>query len=285
MVLLMCSLFSTATVVAQSTSRSSAPPPGACQIDMSELLLESFRQVVLTRGGTGGIHSLGRIFKSMDEDRNRKVTVQELGAGLSHFGLSMEFRDVLLLLNAMDKEGNGTLSFDEFMNAVRGGINKRRKNLILMAFDVLDKNGNGVVEMDDVAQAFRPAGHAEVMAGAMGESEALRHFLGQFDSVEKDGIVTKDEFIEYYKNMSGSIEDDDYFELMIRNAWHIPGGSGWCENTSNTRILCTFANGVQKVVMIEDDLGLNLKDRAAVLDRLKKQGVSNVVNFSLGGAM
>mmetsp|Transcript_91949 Transcript_91949/g.239694 ORF Transcript_91949/g.239694 Transcript_91949/m.239694 type:complete len:462 (-) Transcript_91949:93-1478(-) len=265
-----------------------APPPpraDACQIDMSELLLESFRQVVLTRGGSGGIHSLGRIFKSMDSDRNRKVTAEELEAGLGHFGLSMAFRDVLLLLNAMDKEGNGTLSFDEFMNAVRGGINKRRKNLILMAFDVLDKTKNGVIEMDDVAQAFRPAGHAEVMAGAMGESEALKHFLGQFDSINKDGVVTKEEFIEYYKNVSASIEDDDYFELMIRNAWHIPGGSGWCENTSNTRILCTFANGVQKVVMIEDDLGLNLKDRAAVLDRLKKQGVSNVVEFSLGGAM
>merc|ERR1711904_702444 len=110
--------------------------------------------------------------------------------------------------------------------------------------------------MDDVAQAFRPAGHAEVMAGAMGESEALRHFLGQFDSIDKDGVVTKAEFIEYYKNVSASIDDDDYFELMIRNAWHIPGGEGWCENTSNLRVLVIHMDGSSTVEEVKNDLGL-----------------------------
>ena len=38
---------------------------------------------------------------------------------------------------------------------------------------------------------------------------------------EKDGKVTPEEFIEYYANVSGSIDCDDYFELMMRNAWHI----------------------------------------------------------------
>ena len=37
--------------------------------------------------------------------------------------------------------------------------------------------------------------------------------------------------------MSASIDLDDYFELMIRNAWHIPGGEGWCANTANKRVL------------------------------------------------
>ena len=43
-------------------------------------------------------------------------------------------------------------------------------------------------------------------------------FLDTFDAGEKDGKVTPDEFVRYYGNVSASIDDDDYFELMIRNA-------------------------------------------------------------------
>jgi len=29
------------------------------------------------------------------------------------------------------------------------------------------------------------------------------------------------EFIEYYNNISCSIDNDEYFEIMIRNAWNL----------------------------------------------------------------
>lgn len=64
---------------------------------------------------------------------------------------------------------------------------------------------------------------------------------------EKDGKVTPSEFIKYYSNVSASIDNDDYFELMIRNAWHISGGKGWCENSSCRRVLVTHKDGHQSV--------------------------------------
>ena len=39
-------------------------------------------------------------------------------------------------------------------------------------------------------------------------------------------MVSHEEFVEYYKDVSASIDEDDYFELMMRNAWHIAGGEG-----------------------------------------------------------
>ena len=62
-----------------------------------------------------------------------------------------------------------------------------------------------------------------------------------------DGKVTKDEWKTYYDNVSMSIDDDDYFELMIRNTWHISGGEGWCANSSNKRVLVTRSDGSQSV--------------------------------------
>jgi hypothetical protein len=63
--------------------------------------------------------------------------------------------------------------------------------------------------------------------------------------------VTLEEFETYYKDISASIDDDDYFELSIRNAWHIAGGQGQYENTTIPRHLVTNADGQQKVVMME----------------------------------
>jgi hypothetical protein len=37
--------------------------------------------------------------------------------------------------------------------------------------------------------------------------------------------VTLQEFVDYYSNISASIDDDDYFLLMINNAWNISGNA------------------------------------------------------------
>lgn len=36
-----------------------------------------------------------------------------------------------------------------------------------------------------------------------------------------DGIVTMDEFLDYFKDVSASIDRDDYFALMMQNSWKI----------------------------------------------------------------
>jgi hypothetical protein len=51
-------------------------------------------------------------------------------------------------------------------------------------------------------------------------------------TLKKDGRVSLAEFEDYYKDVSASIDDDDYFELMIRNAWQLEGGQGWSQATN-----------------------------------------------------
>jgi len=37
----------------------------------------------------------------------------------------------------------------------------------------------------------------------------------------RDQRVTLEEFEEYYNNVSASVDDDRYFELMMNNAWKL----------------------------------------------------------------
>lgn len=262
-----------------------APQPPAARLARasSAQLLAGFRQKVLDRGGSAGIHSLGRIFRLMDEDDDRRLSADELHLGLQRYGMPLSMDQAKQLIAAVDRDGTGNLRLSEFLIAIRGAIDQRRQKMIDMAFKVLDKTGNGTVTIEDISAAYSVDHDPDVMAGRLSAEEALENFLGMFDTLKKDGIVSRKEFTEYYRNVSASIDNDDYFELMIRNAWHIPGGEGWSANTSNTRLLVVSTDGSQKVVMIENDLGLDLHDRSAVLGALRAQGITDVYKYTLSG--
>jgi hypothetical protein len=160
-------------------------------------------------------------------------------------------------------------------------MSDRRKKLIAMAFDVIDKDGSGIVEPKDIVDVYDASKHPDVLAGKKTASEVLREFLDTFDvGGEVDGMVTRNEFENYYSNVGASIDNEDYFELMIRNAWHISGGEGWAANSANRRVLVTGTDGKQFVQEIQNDLGLKADDKAGMMARLKAQGV-NASNISL----
>jgi energy-converting hydrogenase A subunit M len=47
--------------------------------------------------------------------------------------------------------------------------------------------------------------------------------MSKGDSLSKagDGKVTLNEFMDYYSNISASVDDDEYFKLIITNAWNL----------------------------------------------------------------
>lgn len=167
-------------------------------------------------------------------------------------------------------------------------MNERRRNLVKMAFKVLDSDGSGVIDINDIKGVYNAKFHPDVIAEKRTEEEVLLDFLQSFERPinpnsktknphgSRDGLVTLDEFIEYYQNVSSSIDEDDYFELMIRNAWHISGGQGQYENTTNRRILVTDIHGNQTIQELKDDIRMKKDDAKEMLENLKRQGIDNI---------
>jgi hypothetical protein len=53
------------------------------------------------------------------------------------------------------------------------------------------------------------------------KDELLNEWLSQWDTIKADGKVSLAEFEEFYKDVSASIDDDEYFEFVITSAWKL----------------------------------------------------------------
>ena len=46
-------------------------------------------------------------------------------------------------------------------------------------------------------------------------------YMSLWDTQEPDGVITFSEFCDYYRDVSASIDDDEYFAVMMTNAWKL----------------------------------------------------------------
>ena len=178
--------------------------------------------------GARGILGLRRVFKIMDDDNSGFLDKNEFNKGLRDYRVQVTPEEATILFRAFDLNGDGSISYDELLRGVMGEMNGARKALVNRAFKKLDKNGNGIIEVDDLKGVYNAKNHPDVKLGKKTEEEVLSEFLDTFElhyslmhPGSKDKRISLDEFIEYYNNISMSIDDDRYFELMMTNAWNL----------------------------------------------------------------
>mmetsp|Transcript_16998 Transcript_16998/g.21504 ORF Transcript_16998/g.21504 Transcript_16998/m.21504 type:complete len:450 (-) Transcript_16998:279-1628(-) len=204
----------------------------------------------LKKRGAHGIRGLGIVFRRMDNNGDRKMDRNEFMWGLRENGHTLSPSEFERIFKYFDKNNDGKVSYDEFLVGIRGDMNERRQALCMLAYKKLDRDGSGLVDMNDIALAYDVTQHPKFKTGEMSRNDILTEFMAQWDRNVRDGKVTKEEWLDYYRDVSASIDEDDYFELMIRNAWHLAGGEGQYENTTIKRHLVTDADGSQRVEMM-----------------------------------
>jgi hypothetical protein len=86
------------------------------------------------------------------------------------------------------------------------------------------------LDKEDLKRRYDASRHPDVKSGKRTEEEVLKEFLETFEThhnimngTQADGQVTLEEFTEYYTNISASIDNDEYFALMMNNSWNLTG--------------------------------------------------------------
>ena len=190
--------------------------------------VEVFRNVIKKRGSRG-ILAMRRAFMIADEDDSKSLTLMEFIKFCKDYRIGINGKQIRDVFNEFDFNKNGTINYQEFCKGVMGEMNDRRKNLVKIIFETFDKNKSGYIDLDDIRDVYSAKNHPDVISGKKTEDEVLAEFLDTFqyhfsllnDNKTKDNKITLEEFMEYYNNISVGIEDDDYFEEVLKNAYDL----------------------------------------------------------------
>eukprot|EP01012_Entosiphon_sulcatum_P069079 TRINITY_DN9964_c0_g1_i1.p1 TRINITY_DN9964_c0_g1~~TRINITY_DN9964_c0_g1_i1.p1 ORF type:complete len:611 (+),score=92.36 TRINITY_DN9964_c0_g1_i1:130-1962(+) len=243
-------------------------------------VVDRVRDSIFRRGGPTGFRGLTRVLRIMDDNGNRMLDRYELTNGLQTYGIKLTSAEMDEVMGFFDQDGSGQIDITEFLVGIRGAMNERRRTLVAMAYHLLDRNGDESVTFEEVKSLYDVKNHPEVLKKEKTPQQVMRDFVQGWDK-DSNGTITFAEFCDYYDDISAGIDDDDYFELMIRNAWHISGGTGICANTSCRRVLVIHTDGRQTVEEIKNDLGIGPNDTDLMLENLRQQGITDIKRITL----
>merc|ERR1711941_207265 len=151
-------------------------------------------------------------------------SLTEFTNGCRDYGCMLTAAEFKSVFNQIDADGSGTIDFDEFLMKLRPPMSDLRQNLITQAFEKLDKSGDGQITVEDSRGVYNSKQHKKFKTGEWDEDRVFQEFLKTFESTpgdKVDGIVTREEFLNYYSGVSASIDEDVYFDYMMRQAWKL----------------------------------------------------------------
>lgn len=198
-----------------------------------EDLIGHLRYILLQRGPRG-IMSIKRTFMLIDENSDKRISFAEFEKMFKRYRFNLSQNGINNLFNYFDKDKSGFIDYSEFLSGIVGELNDSRKNILHQVFQKLDKDEKGYITVKQLRETYDPKGNPLVRQGKRSEEEVLGDFIdileyhfsllnekNEENEEVNDIKIDFDEFYDFYKSISISVEEDKYFEIMVMSEWGI----------------------------------------------------------------
>lgn len=104
---------------------------------------------------------------------------------------------------------------------LREQLTERKKKMVDKAFKTLDKDGSGQINVRDIINVYDVSKDKDFIAGKKSKEQILSDFLNSFDGLKgnNDGVITYQEWVDYYTDLAMSTPSDEYFVQMMESVW------------------------------------------------------------------
>merc|ERR1712167_267331 len=138
------------------------------------------------------IKEMREAFDLFDTDGGGTIDAAELETAMTALGFTPNKGEINKMVGDLDKDGDGTIDWDEFMLLMGGKMNdKDLKDDMIKAFKLFDADNAGKVSFKNL----------KAVAKDLGESMSDEELQGMLDEADTDGdgVVNQEEFIRVMK--------------------------------------------------------------------------------------
>lgn len=152
----------------------------------------------MDRLSTKQITILKEQFDSFDKDGDGKLTLSDTEAMMRSFGQNPSKEEVAAKHNALDKDRNGIIDFEEFVAGMSGTLAEAvNEDEFGKIFFLLDKDKDGYLNRKEIREGLA-AGCGGLEGGGELTDDEVNDVLEEHDT-DKDGKLSYDEFVAMMK--------------------------------------------------------------------------------------
>ena len=165
--------------------------------------------------------------RQYDRKGNKEISLNDFTEIINNSKVIMSQEEISDLFNDFADKQTNLLNYDIFLQRLKGDLNPRRQNIVKVAFDKLDTEKCGVIDLSDIKTFFNSKNCPLVRAAVMSEEAFFSGFTETFQTHHnifrsaKIKKVTYEEFEDYYKYLSITIDDDYLFEETVISSWKL----------------------------------------------------------------
>jgi Ca2+-binding EF-hand superfamily protein len=208
-----------------------------------------FKNIIIDRGSRG-ILSLKRTFMITDDEGTHTLTFNNFEKYIKDYRLPLNDEETKKIFDKFDTKKQGIINYDDLLNELLGKINDYRTDLLMKVFEKFDPEHTGNASLNEIRKNYNANLHPEVLKGNKSSQEELSEFLDVVEYIfsllnqEKagDDVITIEEFLEFYKNISFAINDDEYFNSIVSNVWGLNKTKNFGKKQLNKKIESLFDN-------------------------------------------
>ena len=126
----------------------------------------------------------------MDNNGNKKLDQEEFTEALATFGIFPKVIEIQALMKYYDVDGDGNITYEEFIRGLRDPLTERRKNMVEKAFALIDRSNNGAISVEDIDAIYDVSKNQDFIDGTKTREEVLMGFLNSFDGMRGNNDVT-----------------------------------------------------------------------------------------------